>query len=51
MAGLAYQYEYDAYNNLIKKVLPGAQYTQYWYDKENKTFYFTRCKFKRERII
>ncbi|WP_314957245.1 RHS repeat-associated core domain-containing protein [Prevotella pallens] len=36
LAGLAYQYEYDNYNNVIKKVLPGAQYTQYWYDKENK---------------
>lgn len=32
----AYQYEYDKRGNLTKRVLPGAKYIQYWYDKEGR---------------
>ena len=38
----AYQYEYDVHDNLVKKILPGAQYTQYWYDKDG------RCVFSQD---
>ena len=31
---LAFQYEYDRYGQLMKKTLPGAEYTQYWYDRD-----------------
>ena len=34
LAAYAYQYQYDTHGNLVRKTLPGAQYTQYWYDKE-----------------
>ena len=31
---LAFQYEYDRHGQLMKKTVPGAEYTQYWYDKD-----------------
>ncbi len=42
LSAFAYQYEYDAHDNLVKKILPGAQYTQYWYDKDG------RCVFSQD---
>lgn len=35
LAAYAYQYVYDKRGNLVKKTLPGTQYAQYWYDKED----------------
>ena len=31
---LAFQYEYDRHGQLMKKTVPGAEYTQYWYDRD-----------------
>ena len=31
---LAFQYEYDRHGQLMKKAVPGAEYTQYWYDRD-----------------
>lgn len=42
LSAFAYQYEFDAHDNLVKKILPGAQYTQYWYDKDG------RCVFSQD---
>lgn len=39
LSAYAYQYEYDECGNLIRKTLPGSQYTQYWYDKEGLLAY------------
>lgn len=39
LAAYAYQYDYDEYGNLVRKTLPGSQYTQYWYDKEGLLAY------------
>lgn len=35
LSAYAYQYEYDKYDHLVRKKFPGAQYVQYWYDKED----------------
>ena len=32
----AYEYRYDTRGNLVKKILPGCEYSQYWYDKERR---------------
>ena len=42
LSAFAYQYEYDVHDNLVKRILPGAQYTQYWYDKDG------RCVFSQD---
>lgn len=39
LAAYAYQYDYDKCGNLVRKTLPGSQYTQYWYDKEGLLAY------------
>lgn len=39
LAAYAYQYDYDECGNLVRKTLPGSQYTQYWYDKEGLLAY------------
>lgn len=39
LAAYAYQYDYDECGNLVRKILPGSQYTQYWYDKEGLLAY------------
>ena len=31
----AYEYRYDERGNLVKKILPGCEYEQYWYDSGN----------------
>ncbi len=35
LGDFAYQYDYDTRGNLVRKTLPGCEYVQYWYDKEN----------------
>lgn len=30
----SYEYRYDTRGNLVKRILPGCEYTQYWYDRE-----------------
>lgn len=38
-AEYGYEYRYDSKNRLVKKILPGCEYVQYWYDKaDNLTF-------------
>ena len=32
----AYEYRYDERGNVVKKLLPGCSYTQYWYDRGNR---------------
>lgn len=32
----AYEYRYDTRGNIVKRVLPGCKYIQYWYDRENR---------------
>lgn len=31
-AAMAYEYRYDSRGNVVKKILPGSKYIQYWYD-------------------
>ena len=33
---LAYEYRYDERGRVIKKMLPGCEYIQYWYDKDDR---------------
>ncbi|MBQ3805116.1 MAG: hypothetical protein II844_04835 [Prevotella sp.] len=35
----AYEYRYDARGRMVKKILPGCGYTQYWYDKADRLLY------------
>ncbi|MCM1078563.1 MAG: DUF6443 domain-containing protein [Bacteroidales bacterium] len=32
----AYEYRYDANGNVVKKILPGCEYIQYWYDEHDR---------------
>ena len=32
----AYEYRYDEHGNVVKKFIPGAGYTQYWYDRAGR---------------
>ena len=32
----AYEYRYDGRGNLVKKILPGCGFEQYWYDRGNR---------------
>lgn len=32
----AYEYRYDSRGNIVKKILPGCEYTQYWYDAADR---------------
>lgn len=36
---LAYEYRYDARGRMVKKLLPGCEYVQYWYDKADRLAY------------
>ena len=36
---LAYEYRYDSFGRLVKKILPGCEYIQYWYDGEDRLTY------------
>jgi hypothetical protein len=35
----AYEYRYDSHGNVVKKILPGCAYIQYWYDKANRLIF------------
>ncbi len=35
----AYEYRYDARGRVVKKILPGCEYIQYWYDKADRLLY------------
>lgn len=35
-AKYAYEYRYDSRGNMVKKILPGCEYTQYWYDRADR---------------
>ena len=32
----AYEYRYDSNGNVVKKILPGCEYMQYWYDSSDR---------------
>ncbi len=32
----AYEYRYDSRGRMVKKILPGCEYTQYWYDDADR---------------
>lgn len=32
----AYEYRYDSRGRMVKKILPGCEYTQYWYDAADR---------------
>ena len=34
-----YEYRYDKRGNIVKKILPQCQYTQYWYDNGDKVIF------------
>lgn len=34
-----YEYRYDARGRVVKKILPGCEYIQYWYDKADRLLY------------
>ena len=36
----AYEYRYDGRGNVVKKILPGCEYTQYWYDRGDRISFF-----------
>ena len=36
----AYEYRYDGRGNVVKKILPGCEYTQYWYDRGDRVSFF-----------
>ncbi|MDE7345749.1 MAG: hypothetical protein K2N48_03295 [Muribaculaceae bacterium] len=36
LAEYAYEYRYDQHGNVVYKALPGAGYTQYWYDRAGR---------------
>ena len=35
----AYEYRYDARGRVVKKILPGCEYIQYWYDLDDRLLY------------
>ena len=35
----AYEYRYDSRGRVVKKILPGCEYIQYWYDKADRLLY------------
>ena len=35
----AYEYRYDERGRVVKKILPGSEYIQYWYDKADRLTY------------
>ncbi|MBQ8628266.1 MAG: hypothetical protein IJ421_02185 [Prevotella sp.] len=32
----SYEYRYDMRGRIVKKIMPGCEYTQYWYDNEDR---------------
>ncbi|MBO4598630.1 MAG: hypothetical protein J5676_12290 [Bacteroidaceae bacterium] len=38
-AKYAYEYRYDERGRVVKKILPGSDYIQYWYDKADRLTY------------
>jgi len=36
----AYEYRYDWRGRLVKKILPGCKYMQYWYDRDGHVLFF-----------
>ena len=34
-----YEYRYDNKGNVLKKILPGSEFVQYWYDKADRLIY------------
>ena len=38
-AKYAYEYRYDERGRVVKKILPGSEYIQYWYDKADRLTY------------
>lgn len=36
----AYEYRYDWRGRLVKKILPGCGYMQYWYDRDGRVMFF-----------
>lgn len=36
---LAYEYRYDDRGHIVKKILPGCEYIQYWYDKGDRLMF------------
>lgn len=35
-ADYGYEYRYDAHGRMVKKILPGCEYIQYWYDRSDR---------------
>ena len=46
----AYEYRYDSHGNMVKKLLPGCDYIQYWYN-ENRQVVFVQDATLRERKL
>lgn len=50
LAAYAYQYVYDERGNLSRKTLPGAESTQYWYDKDNRLVFEQTAQLRSEGL-
>ena len=45
-----FKYRYDKRGNIVKKILPQCQYTQYWYDHGDKVIYAGRKPKIKEQV-
>jgi len=42
----AYEYRYDARRRVVKKILPGCTYIQYWYDKGDRLMFMQDARLR-----
>lgn len=47
-APFAYEYRYDEKGRMVKKILPGCEYIQYWYDKGDRLMFMQDARLRAE---
>lgn len=47
----AYEYRYDDRGRLAKKILPGSEYQQYWYDDDNRLTFFQDARLRAKGLF
>lgn len=46
----AYEYRYDGKGRVVKKILPGCEYTQYWYDNADRMAFMQDATLREEGL-
>ena len=46
----AYEYRYDVKGRVVKKILPGCEYTQYWYDDADRVAFMQDAKLREKGL-